>query len=140
LVEPQNQGGKGFFGLCFKTNSYGLVICASKSPRRFLGLDLKIKQTLVCRLRHKTDGRVTPWDTCQDLPACFAWKQVFIGFLNLASRLAEARRRVVHVAPSRWLRRSQVEDGQIDAMSCVGPCYICFDVFILLGPMDILII
>jgi hypothetical protein len=34
----------------------GLVIWASKSPRRFLGLDLKTKQALVCRLRRKTDG------------------------------------------------------------------------------------
>jgi hypothetical protein len=43
LVEPQNQGGGGFSGLGLKTGSSGLVICASKSPRRFLGLDLKIK-------------------------------------------------------------------------------------------------
>jgi hypothetical protein len=43
LVEPQNQGGGGFFGLGLKTDSFGLVIWASKSPRRFLGLDLKTK-------------------------------------------------------------------------------------------------
>jgi hypothetical protein len=43
LVEPQNQGGGGFFGLGLKTGSYGLVIWASKSPRWFLGLGLKIK-------------------------------------------------------------------------------------------------
>jgi hypothetical protein len=55
LVEPQNQGGVGFPCLVLKTGSYGLVICASKSPRRFLDLELKIKQSLVCRLRHKTD-------------------------------------------------------------------------------------
>jgi hypothetical protein len=30
LVEPQNQGGGGFFGLGLKTGSYGLVIWASK--------------------------------------------------------------------------------------------------------------
>jgi hypothetical protein len=35
LVEPQNQGGGGFPGLGLKTDSSGLVICASKSPRRF---------------------------------------------------------------------------------------------------------
>jgi hypothetical protein len=26
LIEPQNQGGGGFFGLCIKIGSYGLVI------------------------------------------------------------------------------------------------------------------
>jgi hypothetical protein len=31
LVEPQNQGGGGFPGFILKTNSYGLVIWASKS-------------------------------------------------------------------------------------------------------------
>jgi hypothetical protein len=31
LVEPQNQGGGGFFGLDLKTDSFGLVIWASKS-------------------------------------------------------------------------------------------------------------
>jgi hypothetical protein len=38
LVEPQNQGGGGFPGLGLKPGSYGLVIWASKSLRRFLGL------------------------------------------------------------------------------------------------------
>jgi hypothetical protein len=32
LVEPQNQGGRGFPGLGLKTGSYGLVIWVSKSP------------------------------------------------------------------------------------------------------------
>jgi hypothetical protein len=56
LVEPQNQGGGGFPGLSLKISSSGLVIWASKSPRRFLGLGLKIKLASVCRLRHKIDG------------------------------------------------------------------------------------
>jgi hypothetical protein len=43
LVEPQNQGGGGFPDLGLKTGSSGLVICASKSPRRSLGLGLKTK-------------------------------------------------------------------------------------------------
>jgi hypothetical protein len=43
LVEPQNQGGGGFSGLGLKTDSFGLVILTSKSPRRFLGLGLKDK-------------------------------------------------------------------------------------------------
>jgi hypothetical protein len=55
LVEPQNQGGGGFFSLGLKTGTSGLVIWASKSPRRFLGLGLKTKWASVCRLRHKTN-------------------------------------------------------------------------------------
>jgi hypothetical protein len=55
LVEPQNQGGGGFPSLGLKTGSSGLVIWASKSPRWFLGLGLKTKQTSVCQLRHKID-------------------------------------------------------------------------------------
>jgi hypothetical protein len=48
LVEPQNQGGGGFLNLGLKTFGFGLVIWASKSPRWFLGLSLKTKQTSVC--------------------------------------------------------------------------------------------
>jgi hypothetical protein len=59
LIESQNQDGGGFLGLGLKTGSYGLVICSSKSPRWFLGLSLKIKQTTVYRLCQKTDRRVT---------------------------------------------------------------------------------
>jgi hypothetical protein len=76
LVEPQNQGGGGFSGLGLKTCSSGLMIWASKSPRRFLGLGFKIKQTSVCQLRHKTDGGRSTRDTRQDLAACLPWKQV----------------------------------------------------------------
>jgi hypothetical protein len=83
LVEPQNQGGGGFLGLGLKIGSSGLVICASKSPRRFLGLDLKTKQTSVCRLRYKTDEGRSAWDTHRDLAACLAWKQVWLGFSSL---------------------------------------------------------
>jgi hypothetical protein len=43
LVEPQNQGGRGFLDLGLKTGSFGLMICASKSPRWFLSLGLKTK-------------------------------------------------------------------------------------------------
>jgi hypothetical protein len=63
LVEPQNQGAGGFPDLGLKTGSSGLMICASKSPRRFLGLALKTKQASVCRLRHKTDGGRTAQGT-----------------------------------------------------------------------------
>jgi hypothetical protein len=47
LVKPQNQD-RWFPGLVLKTDSSSLVICASKLLRRFLGLDLKTKQTSVC--------------------------------------------------------------------------------------------
>jgi hypothetical protein len=84
LVEPQNQGGGGFPGLGLKTGSSSLVIWASKSLRRFLSLGLKTKQTSVCRLRHKTNGGRLAWDTRRDLATCLAWKQVWLGFSNLA--------------------------------------------------------
>jgi hypothetical protein len=84
LIEPQNQGGGGFSGLCLKTDTSGLVIWASKSLRRFLGLGLKTKRASVYRLRHKTDGGRSAWDTRGDLATCFTWKQVWLEFLNLA--------------------------------------------------------
>jgi hypothetical protein len=84
VVEPQNQGGGGFPGLGLKTDSFGLVIWASKSSQRFLSLGIKTKWALVCRLRHKTDGGRSTWDTYRDLAACFTWKQVWLGFPSLA--------------------------------------------------------
>jgi hypothetical protein len=84
LVEPQNQGDGGFPGLGLKTGSFGLVIWASKSPRRFLGLGLKTKQVSVCRLRHKTNGGRSARNTCRDLAVCLEWKQVWLGFPSLA--------------------------------------------------------
>jgi hypothetical protein len=75
LVETQNQGGRGFFGLGLKTGSFGLLIWASKSLRRFLGLGLKTMWASVYRLCHKTDEGRSAWDTRRDLAACFAWKQ-----------------------------------------------------------------
>jgi hypothetical protein len=56
LVEPQSQGGGEFSSLGLKTGSSGLLIWASKSPRRLLGLGLKPKQASVYRLCHKNDG------------------------------------------------------------------------------------
>jgi hypothetical protein len=63
LIEPQNQGGGGFYGLGLKTGSTGLVIWASKSPRQFLDLCLKTKQASIYRLRHKIDRGRSVWDT-----------------------------------------------------------------------------
>jgi hypothetical protein len=84
LIELQNQGGGGFPGLGLKTGSSGLMIWASKSPRQFLGLSLKTKQTSVCRLRHKINGWRSARDTRRDLVTCFAWKQIWLGFSSLA--------------------------------------------------------
>jgi hypothetical protein len=60
------------------------VVWISKSPQRFLGLGLKTKWAAVCRLRHKTDEGRSARDTRRDLAACFAWKQVWLGFPSLA--------------------------------------------------------
>jgi hypothetical protein len=84
LDEPQNRGGEGFPGVGLKTDSFGLVIWASKSLRQFFGLGLKTKQTLVYRLLYKTDGRRSARDTRRDLAACLAWKQVWLVFSSLA--------------------------------------------------------
>jgi hypothetical protein len=84
LVEPEKQGGGGFSDLCLKTGSFGLVIWASKSPRWFLGLGLKIMWDSICRLRHKTNEGRSAQDTRRDLAACFTWKQVWLGFSCLA--------------------------------------------------------
>jgi hypothetical protein len=42
--------------------------------------------------------------------------------------------RMMHMTSSRRLRQDQVDDGQIDATSCVGPCYPYLYVFIVLVP------
>jgi hypothetical protein len=84
LVEPQNQGGGGFTSLGLKTDSTGLVIWASKSPRRSLGLGLKTKWASVCQLHHKTDRGRSAQNTRRDLTACLVSKQVWLGFPSLA--------------------------------------------------------
>jgi hypothetical protein len=84
LVELQNQDGGGFPGLGLKIGSSGLVIWASKLPRRFLSLGLKTKWASICRLRHKTDRGMSAQDTRRDLAACLAWKQVWLEFPSLA--------------------------------------------------------
>jgi hypothetical protein len=46
---------------------------------------------------------------------------------------------MVHVASSRRLHQVEAEDGQLDAMGCVRPCYPYFTVFILLDPRGIIV-
>jgi hypothetical protein len=140
LVEPQNQGGEGFPGLGLKIGNYDLMIWASKSLRWFLGLGLKTKHASVCRLCHKIDRGRSARDTHRDLAACFTWKQTWLGFSNLASRLEEARRREVHVAPSQRLHQSQVEDRRVDMTGCIRPFYPTFAVFSVLGARGIVVI
>jgi hypothetical protein len=83
LVEPQNQGG-GRFSLVWPQNrqlwfgDLGLKITAT-----VFCFGIKTKQASVCRLRHKTNGGSLAWDTCRDLAACLAWKQVWLGFPSL---------------------------------------------------------
>jgi hypothetical protein len=65
-------GGFGFLGLDLKTDDDGLINWVSKSSQWFLGLGLKIKRATVCRLHHKTDGRMKmAWDTRRDVASCF---------------------------------------------------------------------
>jgi hypothetical protein len=91
LVEPQNQGGGGFPGLGLKTDSSGLVIWASKSPRRFLGLDLKTKWASVCRLRHKTDGGRSTQNR---------WREVDAGHVSRSSSLLGVEASLARVSQS----------------------------------------
>jgi hypothetical protein len=86
-------GGFRFPSFGHKTGSYGLMIWTFKSPRQFLGLDIKTKWATVYWLHNKIIGRMkTAMDTRRDLAACFTWKQVELRFSSLALRLVEAQR------------------------------------------------
>jgi hypothetical protein len=64
----------------------GLKITAMVSwfgPQNQVGFDLSV----VPQNRRED---VTAWDTHRDLVACFAWKQVWLGFPSVASRPAKA--------------------------------------------------
>jgi hypothetical protein len=132
LVEPQNQD-RWFFGLCLKTDSFDLVIWVSKSSRRFLSLGLKNMWDSVWWLHHKINGGRLARDTRRHVAACFAWKQVGLGFSSMTLRLLEAWWRMIHVASSRRLHRDEAEDGRVDAMRCVGTFYQKIIVFYILG-------
>jgi hypothetical protein len=83
----------------------GLHRAQGDEERGFLGLGLKTKWAMVCRLCHKTDGRMKmAWDMGRDLAACFTWKQVRLGFPSFASKLVKEQRWVVHMASS-WRPR-----------------------------------
>jgi hypothetical protein len=80
VVWPHNNS-LCFPGLCLKTSSCSLVISPTKSLWWFLGLGLKTKCAMVCRLRHRIVGRMMMVrDRHQDLAACFTKKRVGYGF------------------------------------------------------------
>jgi hypothetical protein len=62
-----------------------------------------------------------------------------VSVFQFASKLAEARRWVVNVTPSRMLRQVEAEDRQVDATGCIGPCYPYFAIFYVLGHRGILV-
>jgi hypothetical protein len=59
---------------------------------------------------------------------------IHVVFSNLASRLEEAQRWVVHVASPWWLRLVEAEDGWVDAMGYIRPFYPKVVVFYVFGP------
>jgi hypothetical protein len=70
-------------------------------------------------------------------------KQVGLGFPSFASKLAEERRQVVHVASSWRSRGSEAKDDRFDDIGCgavkVEPNYPSLDVIFLLAHMSILV-
>jgi hypothetical protein len=68
------------------------------------------------------------------------------GLLHVKASLARISQSVFktgawkHVAPSRMLNQSQVEDGHVIMTGCIGPFYSTFTVFIMLGRMGSLVI
>jgi hypothetical protein len=58
---------------------------------------------------------------------------------QFASKLAEPRRRVVHVASSRRSCGDEAEDGRVDVMGCIRLLYPNFVVLSILDPRGILV-
>jgi hypothetical protein len=103
-------------------------------------LDLKTKQASVYRLRHKLTGRCDGVGHASRSSGLLHVEVSLAMVSQSGLKSAEARRREMHVALSRMLRQSQVEDGRVDSTGCVGPCYPYFTVFILLDPRGIVVI
>jgi hypothetical protein len=97
----------------------GLSVCASKS---------------MCGWRRCENTRWHP-------AACFIGKQVGLEFPSFVSKLAEKRRRVVHVASSWRSRGSEAKDDWFDGVRCdvveVGPNYPSLIIIFLLVHMGI---
>jgi hypothetical protein len=119
VVWPQNHCD-WFPALGLKTECYGLVIWASKSPRWFLGFGIKTKRDTISRLHHKIDERMRTGHASK-----------YIGLLRVEASRARvsqsslktggAAARMVQVTLSRRLRRVEAEHAWVNAMGCVGP-------------------
>jgi hypothetical protein len=87
------------------------------------------------------------WRRCEDThrhpAACFVVKQVGLGFLCFASKLAKERWRVVHMTSSRRSHGSEAKDSQFDGVGCgaveIGPNYYSLDVIFILHHRGILV-
>jgi hypothetical protein len=142
MIWPQNRlydflqfhlktAGCGFLALGLKTDSYGLVIWTSKSSQWFLVCVSKSSRQMFVGCAPKPTGG---WYGARHMLRsidllCLEESRVRI--FHFASKLADTRWRVVHVAPSWRSHEDQVEDGRVDTTGCVGPCYLCFAVFLL---------
>jgi hypothetical protein len=133
----------GFPGLGVKTGSYRLVICASKSPRQFDNLGLKISTTV------SWFGPQNQMSYGLSVVLQNGWEDE-VGLLYLEAsqdRVFQFNLKtsgdtvwMVHVTSSLRLRRVEAEDGPVDATECVRPFYSNFIVFYVLDHMDILVI
>jgi hypothetical protein len=101
LVKPQNQGGEWFPGLALKTCSSGLVIWASKSPRRFLALGLKTKRHSVASQNRRRDvgvGHASKFSGLLHVEACLARVSLFDLKTGGGAMMGGARSTIVEVA------------------------------------------
>jgi hypothetical protein len=127
LVEPQNQGGGGFSGLGLKTDSYG-----------FGDLGLKITTTVSWFGTQNQAGfglSVAPQNRLREVDLGHALKSSsLLGVKVSLARVFQSGLKTDGGATTQRLRRKQAEAGRVDMTGCVGPCYPCFTVFLLLGP------
>jgi hypothetical protein len=138
LVKPQNQGRW--------ISQFG-----PQNRRLWFGdLDLKITVTVSCfGPQNQTDDGlwIAPQNQWEEDGAGHAprssgllrreesWARVSM----LALKLAEERRRVMHVASSWRSHEDKVEDGRVNATGFIGLFYPNFAIFVVLGPRDILV-
>jgi hypothetical protein len=127
LVEPQNQGGEGFSGLGLKTDSYG-----------FGDLGLKITTTVSWFGTQNQAGfclSVAPQNRLREVDPGHALKSSSLLDVKVSlARVFQSGLKTDGGATTQRLRRKQAEAGRVDMTGCVGPCYPCFTVFLLLGP------
>jgi hypothetical protein len=130
LVEPQNQGQRFVRGLAWKplgqvfwfgpqNDSYSLAISwFGPKNQAIYGLSVAPQNQ-----REDEDG------------AGHASRSS--GLLHL--KIGGGATRIVHVASSWRLCWVEAKDGQVDAMGCIGPFYLNFIVFTVLGIRGILV-